>query len=334
MSNKSLRIVFIFLSVFSNCNIGQEIPLLSPVYSNSFLYNPALAGGAFNTNGSFFVSNHRSFVNVNGHPVSNIFGAHMPIKKYNCGIGGNVFINRTNFLQTEYSSVAFAYHISFEKNKSLSFGLSSDLYHVGVDLEKVTNNNEILNDPDILKYMNGSWLINFSSGVNYQTEWYSVGGTMNNTRNVITSLSNNKMNSYYSAYFTCFIPVCLNRDIIQPMVIYRQLPYSSPLGNLGLLYSYKSKNSLDRFYDGYTMGGFFVNTNLQMSFLAGFKVAKRLQLTYNYESSGRYHRYIGASHEVTLIYNIIELSFSDRNNEYLTWYGRKLKLKRNLRNRK
>jgi type IX secretion system PorP/SprF family membrane protein len=328
MNKKIIAVAIIFLSVICNSLFAQELPLLNPGYANSFLYNPSLAGGSFNTNGSFFIANKNSFVDINGHPASGILSAHMPIKKYSCGIGSNIFFNSTNVFQTFYSSIAFAYHIVLDRDKSLSFGLSADLYHIGVDMSEVNITNNNLPDPNIFKYSGGKWLLNFSSGFNFQTNLFTLGGTVNNLRSSIVSKTNTAMSSYYSAYLKFSIPAFLNRDIIQPMIIYRQLPFSNPVGNAGLFYSYKSKNSIDRFNDGYLLGGVFLNTNLQVSILAGFKILKRMQLTYNYESSGQYQGYIGASHEIMIIYNIIELSPSDRSNEYLTWYGKKLKLKR------
>jgi len=318
----------IALLVFFNTLYSQELPLLSPGFTNSFIYNPSLAGGPFNTKGSFFIANKNSFIGVEGHPVSTILSAHIPVKKYNCSVGANFFFNRTNVFQTLYSSVAFAYHIVLDRDKSLSLGLSSDIYHIGADMSKVKVGNNTISDPNIVKYSEGKLFLNFSSGINYQTELFSIGGSVNNLKNSIVSKTNATMFSYYSAYLKFSIPVYANRDIIQPMITYRQLPFADPVGNAGFFYSYISKNSLDRFKDGYLLGGVFLNTNLQVSFLAGFKILKRVQLTYNYELSGQYQSYVGSSHELTLQYNIIELSPSDWSNEYHTWYGKKLKLKR------
>ncbi|MBN2610398.1 MAG: PorP/SprF family type IX secretion system membrane protein [Bacteroidales bacterium] len=329
--NKYLMISMVsLLSGIFNSAYNQELPLLSPYYTNSFLYNPSLAGGAFNTTGSFFIANRKNFVHVAGHPVSNILSAHVPLKKNKCGIGGKILLNNTNVFQTVYSSVAFAYHIPFDHFKSLSFGLSSDLYHMGIDMSTVNVADRHIIDPNILKYSNGEWLLNFSTGFNFQTERLSVGGTINSLRNSYKPFDDGKMYSLYSAYLKYTIPVFLRRDILQPMVVYRQLPFSNPIGNAGIFYSYKSKNSLDRINDGFLLGGVFISTNFQISMMAGINILKRLQLTYNYETSGSYQGYIGASHEIALTYNIIELSKSDWSNEYLTWYEKKLKLKRFL----
>lgn len=325
------HIWFIIYIITSGFSMSQELPVLSPIHTSSFLYNPSLAGGMFNTTGSFFVSHKSSFSGVPGNPVSNVFSGHAPVSKFNIGLGGNLFIDKANVVQTIYSSVAFSYHLVLDHYQSISFGVSTDLYHLGVDMQSinVVNNDRV--DPNILKYNDGELKLDFSFGLNYQTEFLALGGTANRLRQFPAFTKGSDFsNCYYSAYVKGIIPTAMQRDRFEPMITYRQLPYTSPIANLGFIYSYKSRNTVDKIEDGYITGGTFIGSGGQISAMLGIKLIKRIHLLYCYESSGKYQKYIGPSHELTLTYDIIVLNKIDRNSEYLIWGTRKTKLKRKL----
>ena len=301
----------------------QDLPMLSPVFVNSSLYNPAFAGGDFNSSMYVSVINKNSFSKVNGHPVSNIVSGHVPLRKYTIGLGGNMYYKRINFIQNIYASLAFAYHVPFNRDHKLSFGLSSDITSISFDMTSIHSENENNFDPIIGKYANGKINIDFSTGVNFQAEYFSIGGTLNCLGKILWQ--NKNYISLSSAYTRFRIPVFLKRDLIEPMITYRNLPLSSARLDIGFIYSYKSKNAFNRCYDASILAGIFVGNKKSFSAAFGCRLLKRVFLIYNYELTGRYSHITGCSHEIALQYNSIVLSRLDKYNEYLTWKERRYK---------
>ena len=62
MKNHLLKSILILATIYLHTVVlPQELPVLSPYHTNSFLYNPSLAGGMYKTNGSFMVLPPSSF---------------------------------------------------------------------------------------------------------------------------------------------------------------------------------------------------------------------------------------------------------------------------------
>ena len=78
------------------------------------------------------------------------------------------------------------------------------------------------------------------------------------------------------------------------------------------------------------MGGAFIGTGGQICALIGIELIKRINVMYSYETSGKYNRYIGPSHEIALSYDIIELSYVELNRECIERSNGKTKMKRIL----
>jgi type IX secretion system PorP/SprF family membrane protein len=321
-------VIIIHIFTYSAC--AQEIALLSPGLTNSFLYNPSLAGGTYKTSGTMFLANRYSHTQIPGHPRSAVLSASMPLSGNKIGIGSNIFIEKINVFQTIYFSSAFAYNLRFDEYKCFSFGLSADVYYTDINLSEVNYNQQEIVDPELVSYSDGKYRLEFSFGLNYNSEKLSFGSTINSISRMFENKTNSSGSSFYSAYIKYSIPVMLDRDLLEPMVTYRQLPYSKPIGNAGFYYSHKYKNEMKRTNAGFFIGGIFLGTGLQFSVIAGFKVLKRVQLSYSYETSGKYHAYLGPSHEISLMANIIDQNPLEVYNEYLNWKDKKLRLKRNL----
>ncbi|MBN1414870.1 MAG: PorP/SprF family type IX secretion system membrane protein [Bacteroidales bacterium] len=324
MKSCNKKYLFLFLLMHPAAVFSQEMPVLSPGFTNSFLYNPALAAGTYKTTGTVLLVHKSTFTQVAGHPVSTVLSASLPLKNHKIGLGANLFHEKINVFQTTYFSPAFAYSLNFNKYKTLAFGLSTDLYYTDIDLRKVNYDRAEINDPELSGYSDGKYYLDFSLGINYYSRIISFGATVNRVVQLF------KNNCYYSAYARLSLPVAQERDVIEPLLTYRQLPFSRPVGNLGLTYSYKNINRFGFRTDGLITGGVFVSTNMQLGFMAGFKVLKRVQLTYNYETSGKYQHYVGPSHEISLVLNIIDLSPMEWYNEYLKWYRHKNRIGKRL----
>src|SRR3954470_10804159 len=82
---------------------AQDIPLFSQKLTNSFVYNPALAGHTF---GSLTYSYKQNYSNVNNSPQNHFLSIHTPIANHRFGIGANVYQEDVTFLRSMYISGA------------------------------------------------------------------------------------------------------------------------------------------------------------------------------------------------------------------------------------
>lgn len=155
---------------------SQDLPLINPALTNSFFYNPSLAGSSIGSLGSASIIHRESFMDISGHPVCDILSVEIAVHKYRFGMGANFFIDRVNALQTTYGSFSYAFHIPFDRYKKLSLGVSGSLAQQRLDYSKVQveDNNEL--DLIINEYAEGKFKVDFSVGVNYQVKRLTLGG--------------------------------------------------------------------------------------------------------------------------------------------------------------
>ncbi|MDH5476510.1 MAG: type IX secretion system membrane protein PorP/SprF, partial [Cyclobacteriaceae bacterium] len=203
-------LVLISFFLISTFTFSQDIPLFSQKMTNSFVYNPALAGHTF---GSFTYS-HRSnlFNKVKGGAVTNNFlSFHAPISNYKFGVGGNFFMEDVNVVRNIYGSGAFAYHLTLGGYNTLSLGVSAEYNSLGISANKFTGS-VIETDPFFENQADSK--MDFSFGVNYQTKFFKAGIAANR---LATSLFNTKnasiLSEFYSGYAAGIIPVRGDQDI-------------------------------------------------------------------------------------------------------------------------
>src|SRR5688572_7425457 len=114
---KRFLLLMLSVLVISGVSRAQDIPLFSQKLTNSFMYNPAVAGHTF---GSATFSYRRNYAKVEGAPVNYFLSLHTPIANHKAGIGANVYQEDVTFLRNTYASLAFAYHIRFDRFTTLS----------------------------------------------------------------------------------------------------------------------------------------------------------------------------------------------------------------------
>src|SRR5687768_17704081 len=104
---KFLHFVFVFGAlIICTAATGQDIPLFSQKLTNSFVFNPALAGHTF---GSATYSFKQNYAKVEGSPQNHFLSIHAPIANHRFGIGASIFQEDVTFLRNTYASAAFAY---------------------------------------------------------------------------------------------------------------------------------------------------------------------------------------------------------------------------------
>lgn len=285
---------------------GQDIPLFSQKLTNSFIYNPAMAG---HTYGSLTYAHRKNFNAISGSAENNFISFHTPIMDHRFGIGGNFFSEKVNIVSNTFASVAFAYHINFSRYQTLSMGVSGEYNSIGFDPGKV-NFVEGQNDPLLGQRQNN---MDFSFGVNYQHKYFKIGVAANrlgtaflikNQENPDSPDGARFLSEFYSGYAAGLIPVRAGLDILEPTFTYRNFSASSdPIWDLGLFYTY---NNMILVGASWRAGDI-------LSVTAGYRIARKLLLGYSYEMvNNNLGSDLGSTSEITLRFDFNEKTYQDR----------------------
>jgi type IX secretion system PorP/SprF family membrane protein len=311
---KSIVVVLSFF-LLNSSGYGQDIPLFTQKLTNSFLYNPSVAG---NTLGSFTISRRQYWSGIDGSPNTNFLSLHVPLAQHKVGFGVNLFLDNLGVSQTTFASAAFAYHIRFTDNNSLSMGSSVEYAIFNLNQVRI----DVL-DPDdpLLTQLNTYSKLDFSYGMSYQARLFKVGASVNRISDLISARrisnlrrsrsdsTNNRFPAYYSAFFGLRLPVFKDRDQFEPVVTYRSLSPGSHQIDAGLYYTLKETLTIG---GGYRTGG-VINATI------GLRI-KKVLIGYGREMlSANYQQSIGSSNEITL-----RIDFRDHTYHVKTKNSRKI----------
>jgi type IX secretion system PorP/SprF family membrane protein len=298
---KNLLYVLFTLQVFSfTTSQSQDIPLFSQKLTNSFVYNPSLAGLTF---GSLTYSYKQNYSNVNGAPQNHFVSVHTPLGNHKFGIGANFFQEDVTFLSNRYASAAFAYHLRFDKFTTLSMGVSGEYNSIG--LNGTPKGDDYLTDPDYIMLQNGrSNNLDFSFGMHFQNRYLKGGIAANrlasNWKTDTTSLS---LTNFYSSFVQGLIPIRGGEDLLEPYVAFRKMSDINNTLDLGLFYTYNDKIT----------AGVSMRSGKVLGATLAFRPSKYLMLGVSRESiTSNVGGFVGAAYEFTLRYDFNNESYKER----------------------
>lgn len=295
--NRLLQIFFL-ISVVSLSAMAQDIPLLSQKLTNSFIYNPAMAGHTF---GSVTYSYRQNYANVPGAPQNHFISMHAPFANHKMGVGINLFQEDVNFIRNTYLSVASAYHLHFNKYNILSLGLSGE-YNM-TRLNGTSNTLNFEQDPVIGQLQNGEPTYDFSFGANYQTRYLKAGFALNRMSTSWIKKESSNLSNYFSGYVQGMIPMRGGDDMLEPYMAFRKFSESNDTYDLGLYYTYNNK----------IMAGAAVRKGNVVNGTLGFKFSKRFLIGYSREMITKgYGGFVGAANEITLRLDFNDQSYKER----------------------
>jgi type IX secretion system PorP/SprF family membrane protein len=290
------RIILIVGILSSWAARGQDVPLFSQKLTNSFMYNPALAGHTF---GSITTSYRQNYDGLAGSPKNYFMSIHAPFAGHRFGVGANVYQDEFSILKNTYIGGAFAYHLYFNKFNSLSMGVgveynSLSLPSAGSDIAY------ILNDPVYIRYLNTTGKPDFSFGLMYQNRFLKAGIAANRLSTAWLEPTENKvLSNYYTAFVQGQIPIREGQDVLEPYFSYRKFSENNNNYDIGLYYTYDNK---------ITAGSALRAGNL-LNFTLAYRLNKYLLVGYSREIiTTQVGGYLGASSEFTLRYD-----FNDQN---------------------
>jgi type IX secretion system PorP/SprF family membrane protein len=291
------RLQLSLVSVFFICSAAtaQDIPLFSQKLTNSFIYNPALAG---HTQGSMTYSFKQNYSKVKGSPQNHFLSFHTPIANHRFGLGANVYQEDVTFIRSTYASVAFAYHLRFDKFNSLSAGIAGEYNSLGVN--GLTNFTPTEEDEDYNRFIKGKIKdYDFSFGLHYQSRLFKIGVAANRMANSWLKGDNAVLSYYYSGFAQGLLPLRGGEDLLEPYVAYRKLSASNNTLDFGIFYTYNNLVTL----------GVSERSGKVLSGTLAVHLSKYLTVGYSREMIlGNVGGYVGSANEFT-----IRLDFSNEN---------------------
>lgn len=188
-----------------------------------------------------------------------------------------------------FISGAFAYHINFTDEKSLSMGASVEYNNLRLNTAQFLLAD--VNDPVLMNFdpINN---MDFSFGMSYSAKYLRLGLAANRLGNFIgVSNQENRLAQFYSAYAGFFIPMADGRDVIEPILSYRSQDAQLHNWDAGVYYTF---NNL------LTLGGAYRDGNVVNMTLA-VRFANRYLVGYSHELfADNLKANIGSSNEFTL----------------------------------
>lgn len=289
MLKRAITTLSILISLVCPSLQAQDIPLFSQKLTNSFIYNPAVAG---HTHGSLTLGYRKTF---DDFATNNFVSFHTPFGGHKYGIGANLFTEKINFVENVYASGAFAYHMNFGKNNVLSLGVSAEYNRIQFDPNEI--NFEGGDQDPFFTNFTAENDMDFSFGVHYQHQFFKIGVAANRlATSFLREEGSTIISDFYSATASGLIPFRGGQDILEPTFNFRQLSQSSQIWDIGLYYT----------YNNILLAGAAWREGDILSMTAGIKVAKKILIGYSHElPNGDFN--LGATNEITL-----RLDFSDK----------------------
>jgi type IX secretion system PorP/SprF family membrane protein len=295
---KRLLLATILLIQAIGMAYSQDVPVYSQKLTNSFLYNPSVAG---NTKGSATLSYRQQWGAVDGSPRTTFFSIHTPFANHRFGTGFNVYQEKAGVNQNLFASGAFAYHLSFRNENLFSMGVSAEYVSTKINYTSI----DVIDSDDDLLTQNqpNANAFDFSFGMSYSAKYYKVGLSANRLGSLVgISDSSSQFSQFYAGFVNFTLPLANDRDVLEPIVYLRKFANGTNQFDAGLYYTFK---------DVVTVGGSY-RTGGTVGITAALRINKNILIGYSREMlSGNFSRSLGASNEFTL-----RLDFRDH--EYYT----------------
>ncbi|MFZ6011808.1 MAG: PorP/SprF family type IX secretion system membrane protein [Bacteroidota bacterium] len=274
---------------------GQDVPLFTQKLTNSFLYNPSVAG---NSVGSLTLSHRQFWSGVQDSPTTNFFSFHTPFGNYKYGLGVNFYQDKIGVSQTLYGSAAFAYHVKITDNKAFSMGVSGEYNNQKIN---PVSADVIDADDDLLNQSGSVSNVDFSFGMSFRSKRFKIGGSANRLRSLVgIQDSSDHFPSFYSGFAGFAIPLANERDLLEPTVTLRSYASGSKQLDAGLFYTFNNTATLG---GSYRTGGI-------VNLTAALKLYKYVTIGYSRDVyTGDYSKGLGATNEFTIRFDFRDESF-------------------------
>lgn len=266
---------------------AQDVPVYSQKLTNSFLYNPSVAG---NTLGSATLSYRQQWTGATGAPQTSFFSLHTPFAQHKMGTGFNVYRETAGVNDNLYASAAFAYHVRFTDDNLFSMGASGEFINSRINFSRIDAQD--MDDALIAEDQSSLTKVDFSFGMSFASRYFRVGASANRISSLVGIIDSlQQFPAFYSGFVNIMLPLAGERDVLEPLVYVRNLSNGKFQFDAGLYYTYNNR---------VTLGGAY-RTGGAASLTGAFRFGKGIYLGYSREVlSGNLGTSLGASNEFTL----------------------------------
>lgn len=314
--NKTFRLLLIlFCGMAFNLPVNaQDVPLFGQTATNSFMYNPALAGYE---KGVLTLSSRQTFTeDIAGLPNTNFLSFQSPLELGKLGFGGNILYEQIGVFRQIQSNISGSYHIRLKDKMTWSMGLGAEIYSASINQSKL----DVLDYDDEMIQNFSKTEMDFSAGAYFSYDFIGIGMSFNRLRSWMDNkdLLGNYVNVFVKGDFQ------LNRTLrFQPIAIYRQTRNYKTQFDAGFLMFINEK----------FLTGLNYRNNGQLSGSLGANVSKKFWAAYTYEVLTEHNV---SSHEITLRFEFSESRFPNTVSNYKSIKGKDKykRMKKELRRNK
>ena len=298
----SMRILLLslFFNLLTLASIAQDIPLFSQKLTNSFMYNPALAGQTY---GSITASYRSNYSGVAGAPKNYFLSMHTPFANHRFGAGANIYQEEVSILKNTYYAGAFAYHLQLNKFNTFSMGVGAEFNQLRIEYNASTDP-YITNDVTFQRYNTAAGKPDFSFGLMYQNRFIKVGAAANRLATAWLDPVNKKvLSNYYTGFAQGMIPIRGGQDLLEPYFAFRKFSETNDTYDVGLFYTYDNKIT----------AGAATRAGNVLNFTLAYRLSKYLLVGYSNEMiTGSVGSAVGTSNEFTLRYDFNDQSYQKK----------------------
>jgi len=279
---------------------AQEVPLFSQTITNSFMYNPALAGY---DRGTLTLSSRQSFgQKLKGLPNTNYLSGQSPFSLGKLGFGGNVLYEQLGVFNQLQTNVAGAYHIRWNDEMSWSMGLGAEYYAATLDEERL----DILDYDDPVINAFAQRELDFSTGFYFRYKFLGAGVAVNRLKSWI--LTDNYLHKYTNVFVKGMFDLGASTSL-QPIVIYRRERNFQHQVDMGAYLFFKNQ---------FLTGANF-RSNGQLGFSVGTKIITHTWVAYTFEALTKYGI---SNHELSLRFDFNKDDYPNTNSNYKKIQGK------------
>lgn len=290
-SAKKILILALVCSAIVMDVSAQEFSLFNQTITNSFIYNPALAGLR---NGSVSLSHRRMLSNIPGSPTSSMVSFHGPVKKDQLGLGINIVNEEVNVFQEFHAMGALAYHLKLNQDIGVSFGLSGEYFNMDINESKV----QVLDEDDAVIQNFGFNSVDFSFGMNLSIRQLDIGFAMNRLMDWVED-DPGDLTEFFNGYIRTLILVSDKNDYIEPIVMLRKTRNGDMQIDAGAYYHFR-----DRLVLG---GNYRFDANFGVT--VGLQPNDRLLIAYTHEMFPQEPQMnVNPTSEITIRYDIADVT--------------------------
>lgn len=290
-----IALVFCFIQQFhsqENGIIALDIPVRNSLKFNRYIVNPTFSF-VREQNKYLSITNKRQWVQFDDAPQTYVFSYSGRFRE-NIGIGVGAFQQNYGVLTNFGGVLNFAYNAVINRDSNLTFGMNLGFYQSGLNSGKVVTN---FPDPSLDNIPNNS-ILTINPGINYGTEFFDFGVSVNNavsynfnTSNIVEDNPEQGIQAHimYTGYMNSrgffdeskFSTLLRSEFKKDETIISGLLMLTVPKG----IWAQAGYNSL-----------------YGMSAGIGINITKQIAIEYNYEKAIGDLSTFGNSHDITLAY--------------------------------